>query len=487
MEIRLPEDVKYILESLEKEGYEAYAVGGCVRDSVLGREPDDWDITTSAKPMEVKGLFQKTVDTGLQHGTVTVLLHHTGYEVTTYRIDGEYEDNRHPRQVEYTGDLKKDLERRDFTINAMAYSHKRGMVDLFGGITDLEKKVIRCVGAAGDRFDEDALRMMRAVRFSAQLGFKIDPDTKAAIFSRAERLRNISAERIRVELTKLLLGKDAGMLREAYQTGMTAVFLPEFDKLMELDQQNPHHIFTVGEHTIRSIEVMNAFFGRVSGKWDTALITDKVKCYTDALVEGLTKKQQQILCLTMLFHDMGKAETKTVDEKGIGHFYGHADVSEEIVRKRMRALTYDNETLNTVKKLVKIHDREFGRTEKSMRRAVSKIGQEDMPLLFLVKFSDAFAQNPKYLQEKTERLMELIDLWRQVVWSGAAFSLKDLEVTGKDIIDMGVEPGPQIGDILKELLDWVLENPSDNKKEILLKLAEEKAGKKCKEGKNMLK
>lgn len=472
MEIKLPEQVKYIIDTLECAGYEAYAVGGCIRDSVLGRRPDDWDITTSAKPMEVKALFEKTVDTGLKHGTVTVLLQHKGYEVTTYRIDGEYEDDRHPKSVEFTGDLEKDLERRDFTMNAMAYNDRQGMVDIFHGISDIEQKMIRCVGNASDRFEEDALRMMRAVRFSAQLGFEIEEDTKAAMLPRVDHLKNVSAERIRVELSKLLLGKDAGMLREAYKLGMTAVFLPEFDRIMPLDQQNPHHIYTVGEHTIRSIEVMNFFFGRSSGKWDESLVSEKVRGCVTGLSENLTEKQQGILCLTMLFHDMGKADTKTVDEKGIGHFYQHADASMKIAKKRLRALTYDNETSNTVIRLVELHDRMFGLTEKSMRKAISQIGNELMPLLFLVKFCDIYAQNPDLIEKKVDTLLEVISLWKKVSVSGAVFGMKDLAVTGTDIMEMGIKPGPEIGKILNELLNIVLENPEMNEKGKLLNIVQ---------------
>lgn len=472
MKIILPENVTYIIHTLENAGYEAYAVGGCVRDSILGRDPVDWDITTSAKPAEVKALFEKTIDTGIQHGTVTVLLHHEGYEVTTYRIDGEYEDDRHPKNVEFTSDLKKDLERRDFTINAMAYNEKNGLVDIFGGVSDIEKKLIRCVGNAGDRFDEDALRMMRAFRFSAQLGFTIAEDTKKAVPPRAEHLKHVSAERIRVELSKLLLGKDAGMLREAYQSGITAMFLPEFDRMMPLEQQNPHHIFTVGEHTIRSIEVMNFFFGQYSGKWDASLISEEVQRCVRELTENLSEKKHMMLCLAMLFHDMGKADTKSVDEKGIGHFYKHAEYSMKIAKKRLRKLTYDNETVRTVSRLAEIHDRTFGLTEKSMRKAISRIGNEWMPLLFLVKFCDIYAQNPEYLDEKVKTLQEVVRLWKETVSSGAAFSIKDLAVTGKDIMKLGIRPGPEIGEILDHFLEVVLENPEMNEKETLLKMVQ---------------
>ena len=233
MPIQLPEDVKSILHILQDAGYEAYAVGGCIRDSLLGRTPDDWDITTSARPEETKALFEKTIDTGIQHGTVTVMRHGRGYEVTTYRVDGEYEDGRHPKEVTFTASLEEDLKRRDFTVNAMAYNEEDGLVDLFGGRQDLERKIIRCVGEANERFEEDALRIMRAVRFSAQLGFTIEERTKEAIRGHADRLRQVSAERIQMELTKLVTSPNPDFLRIAWETGITAVVLPEFDRLME--------------------------------------------------------------------------------------------------------------------------------------------------------------------------------------------------------------------------------------------------------------
>lgn len=250
MRIQLPEKVTKIIETLEAAGFEAYAVGGCVRDSILGRKPDDWDITTSAKPDQVKHLFQRTVDTGIKHGTVTVLLEREGFEVTTYRIDGAYEDGRHPSEVSFTASLREDLRRRDFTINAMAYNDKEGLVDLYGGLTDLEAGVIRCVGKAVERFDEDALRMLRAVRFSAQLGFWIEEETRAAIRLLAPNLQKISAERIQVELVKLVTSPHPDYLRTAYELGITAQILPEFDLCMETPQRHKHHCYDVGEHIL---------------------------------------------------------------------------------------------------------------------------------------------------------------------------------------------------------------------------------------------
>lgn len=468
MTIDLPRDVAWIIETLEQAGYEAYAVGGCVRDTILGRNPQDWDITTSAKPEQIKKLFRKTIDTGIAHGTVTVMQNHIGYEVTTYRIDGEYEDNRHPKSVEFTDNLVLDLQRRDFTINAMAYNNKRGLVDEFSGMRDLERHMIRCVGNPAARFDEDALRMLRAVRFSGQLEFRIEEKTRQAIVERAARLENISAERIRVELTKLLISKDAGQLREAYRTGMTKIFLPEFDRMMETEQKNPHHIYTVGEHSIHCVEVMNFFFGRCSEYFETGLIPEKAQKLARKLGSTLTPKEQMILCVAMLFHDVGKPDTMTIDEKGVGHFYGHQKVSEQITGGILRRLTFDNETISVVKRLICWHDYQYGKGLKAMRRAAAKIGKDIMPLLFLVQLSDILSQNPATFEEKLNKVYDAAALWREVLESKAALERKDLQITGRDLIAIGVPAGPEIGRLLNEALEYVLEEPNRNQKEHLL-------------------
>ena len=281
MIIALPENVKKIIDELENAGYEAYAVGGCVRDSILGRIPNDWDITTSAKPEEVKKIFKRTVDTGLKHGTVTVLMGKETYEVTTYRIDGEYEDSRHPKSVEFTSNLKEDLLRRDFTINAMAYNDTSGLVDIFGGMEDIEKKTIRCVGVAKERFTEDALRLLRAIRFAAQLGYTIEEETYEAIRELAPTLGKISAERIQAELNKTIVSDNPGMLKTAYELGLTKEFIPELDKCFETKQNNPHHCYTVGDHIINSV-------GNI--------------------------ENTKVLRLTMLLHDIAKPLCKKTDE-----------------------------------------------------------------------------------------------------------------------------------------------------------------------------
>ena len=290
----MPPSVNMVIDSLHAKGFEAYAVGGCVRDTILAREPDDWDITTSASPQQVKEIFDRTVDTGLEHGTVTVLAGSGAHEVTTYRIDGEYEDGRHPKEVVFTSSLAEDLRRRDFTINAMAYNPKTGLVDAFDGTSDLKRRIIRCVGDPDKRFDEDALRMLRAVRFSGQLQFTIEEKTRQAIVERAEHLQNISAERIRVEMTKLLISKDSGQLREVVDTGMTAYFLPELDRMMTFEQKNPHHIYTVGEHSIVSVEIMNDFLRQKNAEAVESLTETTDRVGHDSLQERLGIIDDQI-------------------------------------------------------------------------------------------------------------------------------------------------------------------------------------------------
>jgi len=435
--MNLPENVKYIIEKLEEAGFEGYAVGGCVRDTLLNRVPDDWDITTSAKPLEVKALFPKTFDTGIKHGTITVLIGREAYEVTTYRIDGEYEDSRHPKEVIFTGNLIEDLKRRDFTINAMAYNPVSGIVDEFQGMEDLDNHVIRCVGNATERFTEDALRMMRAVRFSAQLGYEIEEKTKAAIDNLAPTLKNISAERICTELVKLLTSDNPDYLRKAYETGITAQVLPEFDAIMQTEQNHPHHCYSVGEHTLHALSNIEA---------------DKV------------------LRLAMLFHDMGKPETKTTDEEGIDHFHGHAEVSARIAHEVMHRLRFDNDTLKKVETLVRYHDLKIELRAKTVRRAMVKVGVDLFPYLLKVKKADFLAQSMYKREEKEEELKQLTAIYERIIEERNCVTLKDLAITGKDLINLGMKPGKQIGETLNRLLDAVIEEPEKNTREELLRL-----------------
>lgn len=442
--IKLPEAVRNIIRTLQEAGYEAWAVGGCVRDSILGRVPDDWDITTSARPEQVKAIFKKTVDTGIQHGTVTVLWNRTGYEVTTYRIDGEYEDSRHPKEVLFTASLREDLRRRDFTINAMAYNEEAGLVDIFGGMEDIRAKKIRCVGDPVERFSEDALRMMRAVRFSAQLGYEIEEQTEAAICRLSPSLEKISAERIRTELVKLLLSPHPGLLEVCRRTGMTAVFLPEFDRMMETGQNNPHHCYNVGEHTIRAMEAA---------------------------------APEKTLRLALLFHDMGKPETKAADGEGIDHFRGHELKSAEMARGVMRRLKFDNNTIDRVVRLVRAHDVKIEPGQKYMRRALNRLGEDLFPELFAVKEADLAAQSDYRRAEKQAELLAMRADYEAVLKSKACVSLRDLAVNGKDLIAAGAAPGKGIGETLQKLLEEVLEEPERNTREYLLgRVKERKEG-----------
>lgn len=437
VQITIPEKAEYIIKTIAAAGFEAYVVGGCVRDSILGRVPEDWDITTSAKPEQVKALFARTIDTGIQHGTVTVMLEKEGFEVTTYRIDGKYEDSRHPKEVTFTPNLTEDLRRRDFTINAMAYNNEVGLVDVFGGLEDIERKIIRCVGNARERFGEDALRIMRAIRFSAQLGYTIEDETCEAIKELAPTLEAISAERIRVELEKLLVSPNPDYLRYAYEMGITKVILPEFDVCMETPQNHPHHMYSVGEHVLHSL--------------------DKIE-------------PDRILRLTMLFHDIGKPATISTDEEGINHFYEHHVVGEEMTRDILRRLRFDNDTINKVCKLVMYHD--YGNSVvpdmRIVRRAINRVGEEMFPFLFPVKRADVQAQSDYMRQEKLDQVDAWEQIYHEVMAKKQCVSLKDLAITGKDLIAEGYKPGPEIGQILNELLAMVLENPECNTREYLL-------------------
>ncbi len=435
MQIRLPDRVNRIIGILAAAGYEAYAVGGCVRDCVLGRTPSDWDITTSARPEEIKRLFARTVDTGIKHGTVTVLMGKEGFEVTTYRIDGTYEDGRHPKSVTFTASLEEDLRRRDFTINAMAYNDGSGLIDCFGGMQDIERGVIRCVGDAGERFTEDALRMLRAVRFSAQLGYEIAEDTREAIRRLAPNLQKISAERVQAELVKLVTSPHPDYLRIAYETGITAQILPEFDLCMQTAQNNPHHCYNVGEHILHAM---------------------------------LAVPPDKMLRLGMLFHDIGKPQTRTVDAQGVTHNKGHAAVGEKMTREILRRLKFDNDTVDTVTKIVRYHDQEIALTDSGVRRAVNRMGEDIFPLLFYVKRADVSAQSGYHREEKLQKIDYIEELYRGVRQRKECLNLRDLAVSGSDLIALGIPAGRQIGALLGELLDLVLEDPGRNTREELL-------------------
>lgn len=435
--MKLPEKAAYLIGELGRHGYEAYAVGGCVRDCVLGRTPQDWDITTSARPGQVKEIFRHTIDTGIAHGTVTVMVDHEGFEVTTYRIDGEYEDARHPKEVIFTPLLREDLKRRDFTINAMAYNDADGLVDLFDGLADLKAGVIRCVGDPSERFTEDALRMLRAVRFAAQLDFEIAHETEAAIRQLAGNLARVSAERIQAELVKLLISDHPEKIAAAYAAGLTGVFLPEFDAMMRTGQNNPHHCYTVGEHTIKALTHVPA---------------------------------ERVLRLAVLLHDVAKPLCRSVDEGGVDHFYGHPERGSELAGQILRRLKFDNETTGRVRGLIRWHDDNPPLSDRSIRRAVSRIGTGLYPELFAVKRADLLAQSGYKREEKLSYLAAYETAWKEIVEKDECLNVKQLAVNGQDLIAAGMRPGKEIGEMLKTLLEAVLDEPEKNTKEQLLAL-----------------
>ncbi len=438
MEIVLPAEVKKIISVLEGAGFEAYAVGGCVRDTLLGKTPDDWDITTSAEPQTVKGLFNRTIDTGLQHGTVTVRMNGKGFEVTTYRIDGDYADGRHPDSVTFTRSLAEDLKRRDFTINAMAYNDAKGLVDLFGGRDDLSQGIIRCVGNPSDRFGEDALRILRAARFAARFGFEIAPDAKDAMREKAGTLTRVSAERIREELTKLILSPHPEEVRTIYELGITAVVLPEFDAMMETPQNTAHHCFDVGNHTVAVMQNVPA---------------------------------ERILRLAALFHDVGKPVCRKTDREGTDHFIGHPAVGADMTRQIMARLKFDNATIDDVKRLVLFHDERFPVNRRNVRRFISRLGREAFPDMVVLKRADVLGQSDYMREEKLSVIDDLEKTGKEILAENDAVTVKDLCIGGRDLMEAGIAKGPEIGAILKELLRCVLDSPEMNARETLLEEA----------------
>ena len=439
-----PAKVRTIISRLQDAGYEAYAVGGCVRDSYMGRIPNDWDITTNALPAQVKEIFRRTIDVGIEHGTVKVMMGNDGYKVTTYRIDGEYEDSRHPKEVTFTSDLAEDLRRRDFTINAMAYSEKTGLVDLFGGMQDLKDGVIRAVGDPAERFDEDALRMLRALRFSAAFDFKIEDETAKAISRLCGNLADISAERIRTELEKLICSDHPDRLRQAYDLGVTAVIFPEWDVMTECEQVTPHHFTNVGDHTIVALEYI-------------------VKHFHD-----IDKKEDRILRIATMLHDIAKPAKKFRGDDGADHFKGHPEEGVAMAESFLRRLKYDNDTIKRVKKLVRFHDDTPELTYPSVRRFIVDVEASNMDNLMRLKLADLYAHTDYKREEKLRRIETLDEMYRQIIKDGDCLSVSSLAVGGNDLMAEGIPAGPAIGAALSKLLEAVLDDPSVNEREKLL-------------------
>lgn len=443
MKIKVPDAVNLILETLHNAGFEACIVGGCVRDMFMGREPHDFDVTTSARPEQVRAVFDglmlpdgrkaKVFDTGIKHGTVTVLAGGGPVEVTTFRVEGGYSDGRHPDFVEFTGSLEEDLARRDFTMNALAWSSEDGLADFFGGQEDIESGCIRAVGDADARFKEDALRILRAVRFASVLGFEIEQETEAAMVTNKELLTRISAERIQVELTKLLTGQGSGRIILKY-ADIIGTVIPEILAMKGFDQKNPHHIYDVLEHS--------------------AVAVDNIR-------------PEPHLRWAALLHDTGKPETFYEDENETGHFYGHAARSEEMARVIMRRLRFDNETTSKVVNLVKYHDLQIELTAKAVKRALNKLGEETFRDLILVKRADNLAQSQDFA-DRQQYYDELEKLLEQIIEENQCFSLKNLAIDGNDLIAAGITDGKTIGKMLKAALAEVIEGNLPNGKETLL-------------------
>ena len=444
MLISYPANVKKIIDRLQEEGYEAYAVGGCVRDSYLGLTPNDWDITTNAKPDQIKELFRRTIDIGIEHGTVKVMIGNDGYEITTYRIDGEYEDSRHPKQVTFTDELKEDLRRRDFTINAMAYSEKTGLVDLFGGVDDLESGIIRAVGDPEERFSEDALRILRALRFSARFGYNIDKKTKEAIVKLAPTLANISAERIREEMEKLICSDNPDRLRWAYIYGVTKIIFPEWDVMMECYQQTPHHFTDVGDHTVMALEYI-------------------VDHYAD-----IPETDNRVLRIATVLHDIAKPVMKTFGPDRVNHFTGHPGKGVKPSEAFLRRLKYDNDTIARVKKLVRYHDDLPELSYPEVRRFIVSVEESNMENLIRLKYADLYAHTKYHINLFEDKVKTLEKMYRKILNDGDCLSIKDLAVNGHDLINEGIKEGPQLGEVLGRLFDIVLDDPAMNDRDRLL-------------------
>lgn len=435
----LPNDVKYLINKLENAGYEAYAVGGCVRDALLGKEPNDWDITTSARPECMQEVFRgcRVIETGLKHGTLTVMLNGTGYEITTYRKDGDYSDHRRPDSVEFVSDLTQDLERRDFTVNAMATRDGINIIDLFGGRDDLDRHIIRCVGKAEKRFDEDALRILRAVRFASAYDFDIDPATAKAAYDLRDTLSNVSPERIFVELKKLLCGKGVERILLNHPDIIFTIF-PELKVLKGFAQNNPWHSYDVWTHTVKAVAAA---------------------------------PQDPVYRIAMLFHDSGKPLCHSTDEKGIDHFYGHALKSHDIVKTALMRMKPDMALYKKVLMLVLEHELRIPAARLSVRKQLVRLGVSNFTALFPVWRADACGQNPAKLSESLASVAAIESITNELINENACISLGQLAVNGNDLAELGIK-GKQTGTVLKTLLDLVAAERIANEKQALLDMAQ---------------
>lgn len=441
MKILLPNEVKNIINELNKNNFEAFAVGGCVRDSLLGIIPNDWDICTDATPAQIIKCFNnyKTFDSGIKHGTVSVVINNEVFEVTTYRIDGNYTDNRRPDSVQFTKDILTDLARRDFTVNAMAYNEKKGLVDPFFGRFDLKNKIIKCVNDPDTRFNEDALRILRALRFASVYNFKIEKETAAAVHKNAELLSHIASERITSEFNKLLCGNGAESILNDYRD-VVAVFIPEIIPTFDYEQHTKHHNRDLWHHTTCSV----------------------------ASVEN-----SPLLRMTMLLHDLGKPRACKCDDNGTCHYKPHPKYSAETAEKILTRLKYPADFIKTCVTLIKFHDVRFDGSKHRLRHVMNAIGSKNVELLLKIQRADITAQSEYKHAEKLEKLDRACESYNQILYDNDCFTLKQLNINGNDIKNIGVAQGNKIGKMLKMLLSLVMEDKLENEKSALIKKAEE--------------
>lgn len=441
MTMDMPKNVDTAINLLQSAGFEAYAVGGCVRDSLLGKTPNDWDITTSAKPENMKSVFADfhCIDTGIKHGTVTVVIDGEPLEITTFRLDGEYEDNRHPKSVTFTSDLGADLGRRDFTVNAMAYSKKTGTVDLFGGQNDLKNKIIRCVGDPDRRFNEDALRILRALRFASALDFEIEEKTAQSLLKNRALLGNISEERIAKELLKLVCGKGAKRILTDFAPVLFEI-LPELQPMYKNSHDNPHHCYDIYEHTLIAVESIDP---------------------------------EPTLRFAMLLHDCGKPAVKKFDENGVAHFYGHQRISAEISAQILARLKVSNKFRDEILFLVSNHDRwELYENTEKMPRYLSKFGLDGVLNLLKVMRADVLAQSPEY-RYRLDQIADAEETAKNLAAQKPCLSLSELQINGRTLMDIGIPQGRKLGAVLAQLLDEVIDGVTKNTQEALTTRARE--------------
>ena len=439
MEIQMPSNAKLIIDKLRQSGYSCYAVGGCVRDSLRGITPHDWDFTTSAKPDDIERVFSEyqTIAVGKKYGTVAVLIGGELYEITTYRVDGAYSDSRHPDEVRFSDRLRDDLARRDLTVNAMAYNDESGLIDLYGGRQDLSDGVIRCVGEPSERFSEDALRIMRALRFAAVLGFTIEPATSEAILQQRKLLGGIASERIREELLKLLCGDKADFILRRYRS-VIAVVIPELKGTFDFEQHSKHHNRDVYRHTVAAVNNV---------------------------------EPEPLLRVTMLFHDIGKPLSQTTDKHGVCHYKGHQKIGAAMTREILRRLCMPSVFIDEVCDLIRWHDERFRPEPVMLKRYLKLLGADAMQKLMLVQRADILAQSAYLREEKLRNLAAVSEELNRIITAGECYSLRQLAVSGADLLHSGFSTGIRIGQILDALLDKVIEGELPNEKDALLDYA----------------